>query len=82
MLPTDVFAKIISGELSADIVLETDRMIAFRDIAPKAKTHVVIVPKENLVTAKEVTEKNLNLFGELFLMAKKEIGRASCRERV
>lgn len=69
-LPTDIFAQIIAGDLPADIVHETDTVIAFRDIAPKAKTHILVVPKANLVTAKEVTADNTALFGELFLVAK------------
>lgn len=40
-----VFSKIVSGEIPADIVLETDRVIAFRDIQPQAPTHVLVVPK-------------------------------------
>ncbi len=69
-LPTDIFAQIVAGELPCDKVFETDNVLAFRDIAPKAETHIVIIPKENLVTAKEVNESNLELFGELFLVAK------------
>ncbi len=69
-LDTDVFAKIIAREIPSDIVFETDRMIAFKDINPKAKIHIIIVPKEALKTAKEVEEKNLKLFGEMFLAAK------------
>ncbi len=69
-LPTDIFAEIVTGRIPCDKVFETDTILAFRDIAPKAQTHIVIIPKENLVTAKEVTEDNLELFGELFLVAK------------
>ena len=69
-LDTDIFAKIVAGEIPCDKVFETDTILAFRDIAPKAQTHIVIITKENLVTAKEVTESNLELFGELFLVAK------------
>jgi histidine triad (HIT) family protein len=69
-LDTDIFAKIVAGEIPCDKVFETDTILAFRDIAPKAETHIVIIPKENLVTAKEVNESNLELFGELFLVAK------------
>jgi histidine triad (HIT) family protein len=70
-LPTDIFAEIIAGRIPCDKVFETDTVLAFRDIAPKAQTHIVIIPKANLITAKEVTEDNLELFGELFLVAKK-----------
>jgi histidine triad (HIT) family protein len=69
-LPTDIFAQIVEGKIPCDRVFETKRILAFRDIAPKAKTHIVIIPKENLITAQEVTEDNMDTFGELFLVAK------------
>ncbi|MCF7847087.1 MAG: HIT domain-containing protein [Candidatus Gracilibacteria bacterium] len=69
-LDTDIFAKIIDREIPADIVFENDRILAFHDIKPKANIHILIVPKVPLVTAKEVTEDNAELFGELFLVAK------------
>ena len=69
-LDTDIFAKIIAGEISCDKVFENERILAFWDIQPKAKIHILIIPKENIVTAKEVTEENKELFGELFLVAK------------
>jgi len=40
-----LFEKIIAREVSADIVYETDRTLAFRDISPQANTHVLVVPK-------------------------------------
>jgi histidine triad (HIT) family protein len=40
-----IFSRIIDREIPADIVLETERIIAFRDIAPKAPVHILIVPK-------------------------------------
>ena len=69
-LPTDIFADIVAGKIPANIVYETNTILAFRDINPKAKTHIVIIPKENVKTAKEVSEKNIKLFGELFSAAK------------
>ena len=69
-IETDIFAKIIAGEIPCNKVLETQNVIAFHDINPQAKTHILIVPKENLITAREVTKDNLSLFGELFLVAK------------
>ncbi len=69
-LETDIFAKIVAGEIPCDTVFENDRILAFKDINPQAKHHIIIIPKENLVTAMEVTEKNKDLFGELFLVAK------------
>jgi histidine triad (HIT) family protein len=40
-----IFSRIIAREIPADIVAETDRLIAFRDIAPQAPVHVLVVPK-------------------------------------
>lgn len=40
-----IFSRIVAGEIPADIVVETDRLIAFRDIAPQAPVHILVVPK-------------------------------------
>lgn len=69
-LDTDIFAQIVKGDLPCKKVYENERILAFHDIQPKAKTHILIIPKENLITAQEVTETNKELFGELFLVAK------------
>ncbi|GAB3983255.1 histidine triad nucleotide-binding protein [Actinoallomurus acanthiterrae] len=46
-----LFCKIVSGEVPADIVRESDRTIAFRDINPQAPTHVLVIPREHHPTA-------------------------------
>lgn len=69
-MPTNIFAKIITGEIPSNKVYETDNILAFHDIAPKANTHIVIITKQELKTAKEVSTENTALFGELFLAAK------------
>jgi histidine triad (HIT) family protein len=40
-----IFARIIAGEIPADIVYDDEHIIAFRDIAPKAPLHLLVVPK-------------------------------------
>lgn len=40
-----IFTRIVAREIPADIVFESDRVIAFRDIAPKAPVHILVVPK-------------------------------------
>src|SRR6476659_8850191 len=44
-----VFCKVVAGEIPSTRVLETDRAYAFRDLAPQAPTHVLVVPKEHHV---------------------------------
>ncbi|RYG26282.1 histidine triad nucleotide-binding protein [bacterium] len=43
-----LFTKIIQREIPADIVYEDERVVAFRDIDPKAPTHIVIVPRQEI----------------------------------
>lgn len=67
-MPT-LFEKIIAREIPADIVYEDDRCIAFRDIAPQAPTHVLVVPKKVLMSVDDVTEADAPLVGHLFVVA-------------
>lgn len=46
----NIFAKILRGEIPNDTVLETDHSLAFRDIAPQAPEHVLVIPKGPYVT--------------------------------
>jgi len=43
--PENIFAKILRGEIPNDTVLETEHSLAFRDIAPQAPDHVLVIPK-------------------------------------
>lgn len=49
-----IFSRIVAREIPADVVFENDRIIAFRDIAPKAPVHLLVVPKTEAYT--NVTE--------------------------
>ena len=46
-MPDCLFCKIVAGEIAADLVAESSRTIAFRDINPQAPTHVLVIPKEH-----------------------------------
>lgn len=70
-LPENIFKKIISKEIPADIVYEDDLVLAFHDIKPAAKTHILIIPKQEIVTAMDITDDNKYLFAELYVAAKK-----------
>jgi histidine triad (HIT) family protein len=43
--PDCLFCRIIAGELPSDVVAETDRIVAIRDINPQASTHVLVMPR-------------------------------------
>ena len=42
-----LFCRMVAGEIPADVVHETDRTLAFRDINPQAPTHVLVIPKDH-----------------------------------
>lgn len=64
-----IFAKIIDRELPADIVYEDDRCLAFRDIAPAAPTHVLVIPKTPLDRIENMTEDMEAHVGHLVYVA-------------
>ena len=66
-----IFAKIISGELPADIVYRDDLVTAFRDINPAAPTHILIVPNKDIPTVNDLTEADEQTAGRLLLAAAK-----------
>jgi histidine triad (HIT) family protein len=68
-MPDDLFLKIINREIPADIVYETDDILAFRDINPQAPIHFLIIPKEHIRTINDVQESHAELIGRLFLAA-------------
>ena len=51
--PTNVFAKILRGEIPSDAVFEDDFALAFRDIHPQAPTHVLVIPKGAYVSLED-----------------------------
>jgi histidine triad (HIT) family protein len=67
-MPT-LFERIISGELPANFVYKDDRCVAFRDIHPRAPTHILIVPIKPIPTANEVAPEDEALVGHLFFVA-------------
>ena len=42
----NIFAKILKGEIPCDKVFENEHVLSFKDISPKAKTHILIIPKD------------------------------------
>lgn len=51
-----LFCNIVAGKIPCDKVYEDDQVLAFRDIAPKAKTHILVIPKQHIVNFSTVTE--------------------------
>lgn len=66
-----IFCKIINREIPSDIVYEDDKIIAFKDVNPVAPVHVLIIPKEHIASAMEITEENAPVVAHIFNTAKK-----------
>jgi diadenosine tetraphosphate (Ap4A) HIT family hydrolase len=64
-----IFGRIIRREIPADIVMEDDEVIAFRDIAPQAPVHVLFVPKTPVATLDALREDHAAMVGNLVLAA-------------
>lgn len=65
-----IFDKIIAREIPADVVYETDEVLAFRDIAPQAPTHILIIPKKRIATIDDIADEDELLMGKLFIAAR------------
>jgi histidine triad (HIT) family protein len=69
-----IFQKIIDREIPADIVFEDAQCLAFRDIAPQAPVHVLIIPKRVIPSLAQATPQDAALLGHLTFVAS-EIAR-------
>jgi histidine triad (HIT) family protein len=68
--PDCLFCKIVDGEIAADIVYETDQLLAFRDINPRAPTHILIIPRRHVATINDIeAEHAQDEVGPLFAAA-------------
>lgn len=67
-----LFCKMVAGEIAPAVLYETDRILAFRDIHPRAPTHVLIIPKQHVATLDDLDDPGLA--GEL-LLAVRDIAR-------
>lgn len=80
-----IFTKIINKEIPANIVYEDDDIIAFKDIAPVAPIHILVLPKKEIATINDIAEEDTVLIGKVYLTIKKlakEFGLAENGYRV
>jgi histidine triad (HIT) family protein len=74
-MPTDpdcLFCKVATGQIPADVIAEGDGVLAFRDIDPKAPTHVLVIPTEHVGSLAEVptgTPEGAAMLAELVSVA-------------
>ncbi|MBI3103426.1 HIT domain-containing protein [Candidatus Daviesbacteria bacterium] len=66
-----LFCKIINRAIPANIVYETDKLIAFSDINPSADIHILIVPKEHISGVHDLTDYQAGLLAKIYTAANK-----------
>lgn len=65
-----LFCKIITKTIPATIVHEDDHVVAFRDIAAKAPTHILVIPKKHIATLNDLNNDDKHLLGHMIFIAK------------
>jgi histidine triad (HIT) family protein len=78
---SNIFSKIIAGEAEADVVYRDERVTCFRDIAPKAPTHILIVPNREIATVNDLGDDDAELVGYMVLVAKRLAAEEGIAER-
>lgn len=78
-----IFCKIANGEFNTEFLYETDKLVVFKDINPKAPIHLLVVPKLHVASLNELDDKDL--LGDLMMGVKevtKKIGLKSYRTQI
>ena len=66
-----LFCKIIAGDIPSKKVYEDDTIFAFRDIAPQAPTHILVVPKVHIPDCNGITDENSAVVAHIFTVIPK-----------
>ncbi|MEQ1857460.1 MAG: histidine triad nucleotide-binding protein [Longimicrobiales bacterium] len=69
--PNCLFCKIVAREIPAALVLDDERLVAFRDISPQAPVHVLIVPRDHVTSLDASDERQGEMLGSLLLAARR-----------
>jgi len=64
-----LFCGIVDGKIKANVVYQNERVVAFRDISPKAPVHILIIPRKHVISVLDVEASDHALIGEIFQVA-------------
>lgn len=60
------FCRIVAGDGAAEILHVTETVLAFRDLRPKAPTHILLIPKEHVAQMSDLGEEHAGMLAEIF----------------
>ena len=66
-----IFCKIVAGELPSDKIYEDERVLVFKDLYPKADVHLLVIPKQHIVSLNEVDDSHDELMGHMMRLMPK-----------
>ena len=66
-----LFCKIVAGDIPSTKVYEDEKILAFRDIAPMAPVHILVIPKEHIGSVNEVIAENADIVAHIFIVIPK-----------
>ena len=64
-----VFCRIAAGEIPSDTVFQDDDVVAFRDLTPRAPTHILVIPRRHIASVAALTEDDAAIAGRLLVTA-------------
>ena len=73
--PDCLFCKIVAGDIPAEVVVETDRAVAFRDLDPQAPVHVLVVPRDHHPNAAALAASDAAVAAHLVEVAGQVVGQ-------
>ncbi|MCK9484958.1 MAG: histidine triad nucleotide-binding protein [Candidatus Marinimicrobia bacterium] len=76
-----IFCKIAAGEFGTEFLYESPEIVAFRDIHPKAPTHILIIPRRHIPKVSDLTEEDEKLIGRMITVANILAEQEGLRER-
>jgi histidine triad (HIT) family protein len=75
-----LFCQIVARQIPADIVRESDRVVAFRDVSPVAPTHILLIPKEHIVDMRDIDDEHGGLLADIVQAATQLAGAEGIAE--
>ena len=66
-----LFCKIVAGDIPSTRVYEDEKILAFRDIAPQAPTHILVIPKTHIASVAQITPENSAVVAHIFTVIPK-----------
>ncbi len=73
-----LFCGIADGKIKANLVYQDDAVVAFKDIAPKAPVHILIIPRKHIVSVLDIEANDSGVIGSIFQVA----GRLACEQGI